>query len=522
MNPSTHPLHRIPPQTKRVALSRISRLAKAALVVVGTLAGLPSVQAQDDAFDPGLQHTENPPMVINTRQPPPLPVPTEDFEVRKGYRIITSLDEFREVTKKSNQKIRMKPGVYRATKADPPVTFPLESSRLSKAKDVKQSYQEHIFAVNGSNNYFDLRGVVIETPVSVQSKLTGRVHVSDSWHINGSGNVFIGGYFRNVLDMPYPTYRVTGNEFEIRGDRNRFFDCVFVIKGSVPYGYTDFYGKGSGSFGRLNKHCFMSIDHANGTELIRCQVYQQSFGHCVHFHTVDGALIQDCMFTGTLRPTDDIFDEVVGRAIEHDFHMLYRKKQPIPRGEVIPLTEDGIRSYEDVKNIKVVNTTVERMRGAIQLLCTGDVTLENVTVLESGDFSFDVSATSGSRIVMKDCKGDVAYNPLFNLTRGDLPEGATYEVTLLSPPEGSRSTPRSSLGKICGRKCTFIIKDGTTRPLAEDTNYLNCGGDKELTDSTIDNQSSAKLILHKNVRNCTIRSKGPVEDNGSGNRVMQR
>ncbi|MEP4077154.1 hypothetical protein [Haloferula sp.] len=490
-----------------------------ALAIALSLLSVAAASAQDDVFDPGLQYTENPPMVVNARRPPPLPEPTEDFEIRRGYRLIKSLDEFRQAIKMNGQKIRMKPGVYRATKADPPVDLPLKKSGFGMGRNRKEGRQEHVFAVNGSNNHFDLRGVVIETPVSVLSKLTGKSHVSDTWHINGANNVFIGGYFRNVLDMPYPTYRMTENEFEICGDRNRFHDCTFVIKGSVPYGYTDFYGKGSGSFGRLNKHCFMSIDHANGTELIGCKVYHQAFGHCVHFHTVDGALIKDCAFTGVLRPTDDIFKETVGRAVDHDFYMLYRSKQPIPRGEVIPLTEDGIRSYEEVKNIKVVNTTVERMRGAIQLLCTGDVTLENVTVLESGDFSYDVSATSGSRIVMKDCRGDVAYNPLFNLTRGDLPTKAGYEITILSPPEGSKPTPRSSLGKICGDRCKFIIKDGTTRPLPEEANYLICGGDKELVNSVIENHTTARLILKKNVRNCTIHSKGPVEDGGSGNKV---
>lgn len=327
------------------------------------------------------------------------PKPTEDFETKKGYRLIETLDEFRAAIKKDRQKIRLKPGIYRAQKADPPVTFPFENSSPRAGKTLRPSYQEHIFSVNGSNNIFDLRGVVIETPVSVQSKLSGRTHVADTWHINGDGNTFIGGYFRNVIDMPYPKYRVTGNEFEVRGDRNRFFDCIFVIKGSIPYGYTDFFGKGAGNYGRLNKHCFMSIDKANDTELIRCKVFQQSFGHCVHFHDVDGALIKDCAFTGALRPTDDIFKETVGRAVDNDFNMHYRKRQPIPRGQVIPLTEDGIRSYDNVRNIKVINTTVERMRGAIQLLCTGDVYLENVTVLESGDFSFDVSATERSEIV---------------------------------------------------------------------------------------------------------------------------
>lgn len=486
----------------------------------GVLVALMPAVAQDDVFDPGLQHVENPPMVVNARQPPPIPEATRDFDIKRGYRLIKTLDEFREAIKKDNQRIRMKPGVYRATKADPAVTLPLRQSRFGVGRNRKKGRQEHIFAVNGSNNYFDLRGVVIETPVSVQSQLTAQVHVADCWHINGAGNVFIGGYFRNVLDLPYPTYRVTENEFEITGDNNRFFDCTFVVKGSIPYGYTDFYGKGATRFGRLNKHSFMSIDHANGTQLIRCKVFHQSFGHCVHLHTVDGVLIQDCAFTGVLRPTSDIYKETVGRAVEYDFHMMYRSRKPIPKGEVIPLTEDGIRSYEDVKNVRVVNTTVERMRGAIQLLCTGDVVLENVTVLECGDFSYDVSATSGSRIVMKDCKGDIAYNPLFNLTRGELPSNAVYEVTLLSPPEGSKPTPRSSLGKICGSKCDFIIKDGTTRPLPEEANFLICGGSKELVDSSIDNQTSAKLILEKNVRNCRITSAGPVEDKGSGNRVV--
>lgn len=93
---------------------------------------------------------------------------------------------------------------------------------------------------------FDLRGAVFETPVSVQSKLSGASHVSDSWHINGTNNTFIGGYFRNVIDKPYPDFQVTENEFEICNDGNRFFDCIFVIKGSVPYGYSDFMEKAVG------------------------------------------------------------------------------------------------------------------------------------------------------------------------------------------------------------------------------------------------------------------------------------
>lgn len=155
---------------------------------------LAPVCAEDDAFDRGLQYLENPPMMIHARVPPPLPESTGKFEIRRGYRLIETLDEFREVIQKDHQKIRMKPGIYRATKADPPGTFPLKQSGVGR--ESKTDYQEHIFAVNGSDNSFDLRGVVFETPVSVQSKLTGKAHVADTWHINGSKNVFIGGYLR--------------------------------------------------------------------------------------------------------------------------------------------------------------------------------------------------------------------------------------------------------------------------------------------------------------------------------------
>ncbi|VGO11782.1 hypothetical protein PDESU_00328 [Pontiella desulfatans] len=468
----------------------------------------------------GFQFAENPLMEVVAHEPPePDPV-TDDFEVRPGYVVIDSLDQFRQAIKLSGKKIRLKPGVYRAEKTDPPMEFTaLHDDEKGERQTVQQ---DHIFAVTGSNNYFDLRGVVIETPVSLQSTLSRKVHVADSWHINGANNTFIGGYFRNVLDKPYPDFFVTECEFEICGDGNTFYDCTFVIKGSIPYGYTDFYGKGSGSHGRLNKHSFMSILNANDTTLIGCKVYQQSFGHCLHFHNVDGVTVKDCYFTGALRPTNDIFKEKVGRAVDYNFEMMYRKQQPIPRDWMIPLTEDGIRAYNNVRNITVTDTTVERLRGCFQLLCPeGDIVLENVTVLECGDFAYDLSVGDNGKVVMKNCKSDVAYNPVFNLTRGAQPTDAFFELTVLDPPEGAIVTERSSLGIICGEDCEFIFHDGTTRPLPASANRLQCGGKRGLKDSKITNHTTATLVLASNVENCYIKSVGPVEDNGRRNRIVQ-
>ena len=471
------------------------------------VAGLGDGRTLEGGTNRGLQYAENPPMQFITKSPPEPVVTPADFQIREGFTLIETLEQFRAAIKRDNRNIRMKPGIYRSAKTDPP----LEG-------------QAHVFAVNGSDNHFDLRGVVIETPVSVQSELPRKVHLADSWHINGSGNTFEGGYFRNVIDRPYPEYWVTENEFEVCNDGNTFLNCTFFITGSVPYGYTDYYGKGGPNFGRLNKHSFMSLQGANNTRLIGCRVYMQSFGHCLHFHTVDGVLVEDCLFTGTLRPTNDIFKERVGRAVEYDFHAMYRGKRPIERDHMIPLTEDGVRSYNDVKNITVRNSTVERLRSCFQLLCNGDITLEDVTVLEAGDFSYDLSAGDKGRVLMKNCRSDLAYSPVFNLTRGPIPQDAFYEVTILSPAETLAPTARTSLGTICGNRCTFILHDGTTQPLPEEFNYLRCGGFRKgqgLTDSTIVNHTPARLVLDGNVRNCTIRSVGPVEGRGEGNTIIR-
>jgi len=168
------------------------------------------VAAAEAEKDLGLQLSENPVMQTIAEEPPVPPDATETFETRKGFTLIRTLDEFGAAIKKDGQKIRMKPGVYRAEDVDPPLTVPMLHEASGKDGKVPQNVQQHIFAVTGSNNHFDLRGVVFETPVSVQSRLSGRAHVSDSWHINGANNIFEGGYFQNVTVVDTTVKRMRG------------------------------------------------------------------------------------------------------------------------------------------------------------------------------------------------------------------------------------------------------------------------------------------------------------------------
>ncbi len=59
------------------------------------------------------------------------------------------------------------------------------------------------------------------------------------------------------------------------------------------------------------------------------------------------------------------------------------------------------------------------------------------------------------------------------------------------------------------------------RPPPAAGNLLECGGRHGLTNSTVKNYTSAKLVLSGSVRGCIIESVGPVEDGGQDNRVTK-
>jgi len=489
------------------------------LLLLATSSRLSAEEPRD--LDPKLQLPANPPMQVIFEDPPPLPEADGDFEIRDGFELISSLAEFRAAIKRDDQKIRMRPGVYRADSVDPPTTF-REVLPLPGRSERRESAQHHVFCVSGSNNHFDLRGVVIETPVSLNSQLSSKAHVADTWHINGANNLFEGGYFRDIVDRQYPDFRTTECTFEVCNDRNTFKDCIFDIRGSIPFGYTDYYGKGGPNFGRLSKHSFMGINNCSSTALVGCRVYMRSFGHGVHMHNVDGVLIRDCYLSGCLRPTNDIFLENEGRAVEYDFMIKYRGERPIPRDRMIPLVEDGIRAYNDVRNVWVENTEIKRFRGCVQLLCTGDVFLKNVTVREAGDFSFDVSSLPGFDVKMEQCASDYAYSPIFNLTRGETPQEASYELEILPLSPDVLPVARGSLGTLCGKGCRFKITAAEDAGDLSQMAPLECGNRDRMESCMLSNFTDVPVQLTKRATGCVVRSRGVVADEGNGNTVVRR
>ena len=78
------------------------------------------------------------------------------FDVRPGFTVISSVCELRDCLAASGQRIRMKPGTYSITNAEPD--------------------RKTVVHVRGNDNYFDLRGVTLQLDTQILGALRGKVH----------------------------------------------------------------------------------------------------------------------------------------------------------------------------------------------------------------------------------------------------------------------------------------------------------------------------------------------------------
>ena len=431
----------------------------------------------------------------------------DDFEVRPGFTVIGSLAELRDCLAASGQKIRMRPGVYQVVSAD----------------------QDHktVFHVGGSGNYFDLRGVTIQIDTKVLAALRGKVHELAVYRVPGSNLTFEGALFEDVGDEP-PYHGLS--DFSILGNGNTFKDCTFIVRGSAPYGYGDLFGKGAGAKVHLQKHAAMSV-HADNTKILGCRYFIRTFGHAIHMHGAQNTLVQDVYVEGALRRSDEILAEKDGPAAR----LAYKDHddRPIPKGVMICLAEDGIRAYHNggrdqperlTGDITVVNCTVKRMRGGITLaLASGKVEVRGCTVTESG-YPGDAYSVPSAGLI-RNCRGDAAYTPLLRLGYSHK-QKADVELELLD------SVPRVGndlLALINGHGHKVTITPSPAMATSKDLVIAVAQayrGDEEDVGKTaasnveLNNRTAHRVLLSPSSSDCTVRSLGPVTDQGTHNTVM--
>ncbi len=432
---------------------------------------------------------------------------------------VSSIEELRAAARMSGKIVTMTPGLYIVENTMP--------------DDVKT-----IFHFSGSNNQFIFEDVTIQVPTEVLAAMgPGSVHEFAGYRMDGSNILFRGGLFENTGDKkPYKSLA----QFEVRGNNIRFVHSKFIIRGSSPYGYGDMYGKGSGSSVALYKHSAMSILGDNVT-VDSCDFTVHAYGHGIHIHGSQNTVLRSINMEGILRPTDEIYEETSGPAFDFDFTIQYPDWMlgwPIPKGEMLSLTEDGIRAYLDGTDVNgvsrrtgtilVENCRVNRMRGGITLaIQSGKATVSNCIVT-----GCDHAYSFASEAVVRNCKGDAAFGPLLALPYSNK-RNSDIELELIPADTVMGTHPLAEISG-SGHKITIIKNEADSMYAGREIRVGDVGSryteenstDAELQSAhkasaiVLNNQTICPVVLTKYSSSCTVTSPdGSVQNNGTGNTI---
>jgi hypothetical protein len=434
---------------------------------------------------------------------------------------VSSLAALRKAGARSNQRIRLTPGEYRVA-------------------------DRGGFNFSGSNNDIVLTGVHIEVPLGIVSRV-------DLFKLTGDNITWRGGTLEDtypdgsteVTDFgSYNQGRKYGrmNEMVVLGNDNRVIGVKMTIRGSYPYGYGNMYGIGAGSAVGLSKHCGIRVA-GNRAILDGCHVKMESFGHAIYVQGGDRTTIRNCVVAGTLRPSNDCYNETDDGDLAKRFNYRSQwpeevKGLPIPRDHMLNCTEDGIRAYKGAGHMLVENCVVMKTRGGIKLYMAKSAKVTGCRVLDCVIQGYSVP--SGG--VISNSSGNAAYGPLLYI-HFDSHSNQRIDLKVLPSPHGLGDHPLAAI-KGRGHSIKFTRADGATsktlRPiivgypmrfdfLCVDYPDVPKGYEKHFakyspktyraSGITIDNGTPHPVVLGKLSRENDVRSVGPARDQGTDNTV---
>lgn len=432
-----------------------------------------------------------------------------------GFRRISSIAELRAAATASGQKVRMQPGVYRVTDA-------LADNRT-------------VFNFSGSNNTFDLRGVTIEIDTQVMANMrSAAAHELSVYRVSGDRLAIQGATFEDIGNK---SPQRSLSEFGVTGNDVAFRNCKFVIRGSAPYGYGDLYGKGRGAVVRLHKHAAMAV-RGDRCRIEDCYFRIHTFGHGIHMHGAQNTTIRNVTMLGDLRPTDEIYRETTGLAAEFDYKIMSppsRKGQPIPHGEMLSLTEDGIRAYHEGPDkqgnqrrtglILAESCFIERMRGGIVIGMASGGKVTGCTVVDCGRSGYSIP--SGG--IVRASKGNAAYSPLLVMSYNNK-RNADIELELMGSVREMGNHPMVAVVVGIGHIIKIVPagsgSPGHLRAIILGSRFGEVDEDTQArwnrtVGIRLTNLTPNPVKLTPATSNCKIVSIGPVEDLGRGNRIKQ-
>ncbi|WP_299217376.1 carbohydrate-binding protein [uncultured Aquimarina sp.] len=425
--------------------------------------------------------------------------------------VVNSLEEFRIAVQNNNQEIVLEAGNY-------------------YLEDLPSN--SRVINCTGSGNTIDMTGAHINT-------LVGSIR-EVYFIISGDNNVLRNGaiedFYRNGLeevtdfsaynnDRDNLAYGLRGDPImSITGNQNLVKGLEMIVKGSFPYGYGSQYGIGSQNTFGLSKRCGILITGSDGggigNTLDGITMYHYAFGHGIFMQSgATETTIRNCYIEGRMRLSDDMYNDTETYDLPYltdykfptgdgSWRLPFEESYDIPYNHVYPLSEDGIRSYNNTGSVTVENCTVKQMRGGIRLYLASSAIVTNSQAIDCGSGGTNYNMPAGGTITGS--SGNFTYAPLsdFRLSRSR----QNIEMTIIPSPN---AIGPHNIADILGNDHNIIFHR-TPGPLdTDETRAIVVTGDN----STIVNETEYRIILESSASGNTIISCGPVTDNGANNDI---
>ena len=434
------------------------------------------------------------------------------YQIQDEVINVNTLSELKQYLNKDNIQVKLRSGNYQIDDAD----------------------NIRFIRFTGNNAYFDFTGVrfMVDTKLFSRSDLTKSDDGNSMYcalEISGNHVTLEGLYIETYGD--HHGVQSKNKIFNVVGQDDTLKNIEVRTAGSKPWGYGYLYGIGGNSGVRKMNGIRVGYP-AKNAKLIGCKVHMRAMGHAIFVQGAENTVIKDCHIDGLLRTTDAILAETSGYAFDKKFYagkggyvegtMVAEDAKILP-GEIISLSEDGIRMYPEydghlTKNTTIENCTVSQMRRGIctGLSMSGD-TVINCVVRDCVAAGYNV----GNNDALINCSADAKYAEAFCIPYTDA-KNATVEMTLLDSRKGMAN---DLLAKINGTGHQVVIKtadpdfipDNMAIKLSVWEGYGNFNNNAIMhaTNIRLENQTMTKVLLYPGTENPEIESKGQVEQIGS-------
>ncbi len=413
--------------------------------------------------------------------------------------LVRSIEELRPHLARNGARVKLAPGTYR-----------LESGGA-----------ENFLHFTGQGSHFDFTGVRFEVDTAQFARIKAGINLL---LLSGDRIVLEGLELETLGDRPPPggcrAISLLGRGVVVR-------DVSLRLSGSYPYGYGSFFGIGAGASINPQKQNGIRIGGIDN-QVINCRVVMRCFGHAIFLRGAQNALVRDCTVEGALRPTDDILAEKAGPAFDLGFKQYTGPR--IPAGEMISLSEDGIRAYPNdpetgrrTQDIRVENCRVTRMRRGICLAyAAGRNQVTGCEVTESERVAYHIQSAT----VIRGSRGDALYSQVLDISTA----GAKHSDVDLTVLDSRGYYGHSVLATLSGSGHRVTLREAAPgfvpAALSVDLGQARSAPGElpaasRATGLTLTNATAARVILHPTATGTTVATGSAVTDRGADNRVTR-